>query len=64
MTAPEEWRENQIVEVLPNGYLLELFGGATGRAHDGLIEASGTGTLLYGAAGCTSGDLRLTFTPR
>lgn len=67
----DEWRGSEIVESLPDGFLLAITGRATGAARDGRIEAVGTGTLWYGNGlpatqfhSCTSGDLRFTFTAR
>jgi len=71
MTAPDDWRENEIWEALPDGFVLEVWGRAAGRAQNRRIEAAGTGGLWYGnglpastAHACRSDDLRLTFTPR
>jgi hypothetical protein len=71
MTAPDDWRDNEIWEAMPNGYLLQIHGQATGRAVDGRLEMVGTGGLWYGNglpastfSGCRSDALRLTFTRR
>jgi len=70
MTPPDDWRDNEIWEALPDGHLLAITGGATGQMRDGRIEARGTGHLWYGDGlpestvyACRSEDFRLTFTP-
>jgi hypothetical protein len=71
MTSEDDWRGSEIWEVLPDGYLLQIHGRATGSVGRGRIEASGTGGVWYGnglpasnVAGCSQGDLHLNFTRR
>ena len=56
---------------MPDGFLLEITGNASGAMRDGRIEAAGTASLWYGNGlpaseyyGCQSNALRFTFTPR
>jgi hypothetical protein len=67
----DEWRGSQIVESLPDGFLLSIRGNASGRLADGRIEARGKGTLWYGNGlpatqyyGCDVGEMKFTFTAR
>lgn len=69
--AQDEWRDSEIWEALPDGFLLAITGRATGLARDGRIEATGTGSLWYGNGlpastfyGCRVDALRFTLTPR
>jgi hypothetical protein len=69
--AQDEWRDSEIWEALPDGFLLAITGRATGLARDGRIEATGTGSLWYGNGlpassyyGCQVDALRFTLTPR
>ena len=69
--AQDEWRDSEIWEALPDGFLLAITGRATGLARDGRIEATGTGSLWYGNGlpastdyGCQVDPLRFTLTPR
>ena len=69
--AQDEWRDSEIWEALPDGFLLAITGRATGLARDGRIEATGTGSLWYGNGlpastfyGCDVAALRFTLTPR
>lgn len=67
----DDGRGTTIWEGLPDGFLLEIGGQATGRLNDGVIEASGSGALWYGnglpaptSYACQVDDLRLTFKRR
>ena len=67
----DEWRDSEIWEALPDGFLLAITGRATGRVRDGRIEATGTGGLWYGNGlpastvyACQVDALRLVLTPR
>jgi len=70
--AQTEWRDSEIWEALPDGFLLAITGRATGLARDGRIEAAGTGSLSYGNGpppastfySCQVDALRFTLTPR
>jgi|SoiMethySBSTD1v2_1073268.scaffolds.fasta_scaffold229589_3 hypothetical protein len=69
--AQDEWRDSEIWEALPDGFLLAITGRATGLARDRRIEATGTGSLWYGnglpastAYACQVDALRFTLTPR
>jgi len=71
MVAPDDWRDNEIWEALPDGYLLQITGKPAGQLRDGRIELGGAGHLWYGnglpastSYACQSDDFRLTFTPR
>jgi len=71
ITPEDEWRGSEIWEVLPDGYLLAIYGRASGSAGNGRIEASGSGGVWYGNgipapnfAACSEGDLHLNFTRR
>lgn len=66
----DEWRGSEIWEVLPDGYLLQIHGHATGAVGDERIEVAGSGGVWYGngipasnVAAC-NGNLHLTFTRR
>jgi hypothetical protein len=67
----DEWRGSEIWEALPDGFLLQITGRATGVARDARIEATGTGRLWYGNGlpastfySCQVDALRFTLTPR
>ena len=70
--SENEFDGNEIWEGLPDGYLLQIIGDATGRAkQDGEIQAMGPGGFWYGDGrpashfvGCRTDYFRLTFSPR
>lgn len=72
MVPEDEWRGNEIWEVLPqDGRLLALNGQATASVRDGGVDAVGTGGAWWGNglpassyAACGPGDIRLRFERR
>lgn len=67
----DEWRGTEIWEGLPDGFVLQIAGRATGAVRDGRIEATGRGWIWTGnglpastSYGCQSDALRFTFSRR
>ena len=69
--AEDDGRGSEIWEGLPDGFVLEIIGTASGSMTNGSIEANGSGSLWYGNGlpatafySCSARAMRFTFTPK